>query len=223
MTDLNNAVPSIVFEVKDEAGVDRMDVQLLVDGQAAGIAGVTARPVDPGRHVFRFEAPGRPAVERVIVLREGEKERREFVQIGPAAVSPPAPSVREALSSPASSPADLGSPTRSSALRTGAWITGGVGLATMAVGGVLAVDAKLAYAGATGCTGTVCRSKEGLNTRDSAMKTGDAATVVTLAGAALVATGVVLWIAAPSSREISERTPLRVGLTLRGAIVEGGF
>ncbi len=222
MTDLNSAVPSIVFEVKDEAGLDMMDVQLVVDGQPAGTAGVTARQVDPGRHVFRFEAPGRPAVERVVVLREGEKERRESVQFGPVALSQPAVNAREA-SATASSPVGPHSPATSSALRTGAWITGGVGLATMALGGALAIGAKLAYEGAPDCSGTLCRSEDGIGTRNRAMKTGDAATVVTLAGAVLAATGVVLWIIAPSSREVSGRAPLRVGLTLRGAIVGGGF
>ena len=57
-----------------------------------------ALPVDPGDHVFTFVAPGQPMLTRHFVLKEGEKDRRERVVIGPIVAAPaaaPAPATAE--------------------------------------------------------------------------------------------------------------------------------
>jgi hypothetical protein len=51
MGEVNGAIPGIVLDVKDAAGQDLLDAQLSIDGQPVGAVGVTARQLDPGRHV----------------------------------------------------------------------------------------------------------------------------------------------------------------------------
>ncbi len=76
-------MPSIVFQVKDNAGTDLTGVRVAIDGRALAekLTG-TAIAVDPGEHRFVFEAEGMPALERTVIVREGEKARREGVVLG---------------------------------------------------------------------------------------------------------------------------------------------
>jgi hypothetical protein len=230
--EVNGAIPSVVLDVKDAAGQDLLDAQLSIDGQPAGPVGVTARQLDPGRHVFRVEAPGRPAVEKAIVLREGERDRHETVLIG---TSPAASPITGADATPAASGASAASPLASptdareaptssgaSGLRTAGWVVGGAGIVALAVGGTLALLAKSSYDDATGCTGTVCGA-DGLQTRNAARDKGDVATIVVVAGATATAVGIVLWIAAPRSHDSANAGGWRLGLTLTGAVAEGRF
>jgi hypothetical protein len=85
LRDLEKATPSIVFEAKDGAGNDLSAVVVIMDGQplAKKLDGA-ALVVDPGEHTFTFEADRLPTVEKKLVLREGEKERRERVTLGDA-------------------------------------------------------------------------------------------------------------------------------------------
>lgn len=108
---VNAAIPTVVFEAKDDAGNDVSAVRVSMDGQAVAerLEG-TAISFDPGEHDFVFEAAGRPPLQRVLVLHEGEKNRHEKIVLGaahpeasgapatpgPAATVPPAPLDRPA-------------------------------------------------------------------------------------------------------------------------------
>jgi hypothetical protein len=63
-----------------------------VDGVLAAER-LDGRPIelDPGEHVVRFERPSSAAIERRIVVAEGEKARVVRVDIAPAPVPVPAP------------------------------------------------------------------------------------------------------------------------------------
>jgi hypothetical protein len=219
IAELNAAIPSIVFEVKEATGQDLTDAKIGVDGQPAETAGFTARAVDPGRHVFHFEAPGHRPLEKAIVLREGEKDRREAVVLerseeASAAASAPSGS----LIGPAPAPSRPGG-----GLQTAGWIAGGAGVVTMAVGGSLGLIARSSYENAQGCAGTVCASQTGLDARNSARTTGDVATVVFVAGAAATAVGVVLWVVGRSSTNVAGVPAWRAGLTPGGVVAGGTF
>ncbi|HEX8796020.1 MAG TPA: hypothetical protein VF765_33955, partial [Polyangiaceae bacterium] len=56
MADLERAQPTVVFDVKDDAGNDLTDVKVTVDGNPVTpkLTG-TALQADPGQHVFAFE------------------------------------------------------------------------------------------------------------------------------------------------------------------------
>ena len=223
---MNASIPSVVFRVKDAAGQDLMDVQMWIDGQPAGAVGVVARQVDPGRHVFRFRTTDRGETESAFVLREGESDRVESIVFGPAATSGSSPVPIETASSAAASTPSAGPGvargSSASSLRTAGWIVGAVGVVALTASGALALVAKSKYDGAPGCSDAVCTDPTGWATRNTARADGDVATVVALAGAAVVAVGLVLWIAAPTSPE-GVRAAWRVGLTPSGAVAEGRF
>ncbi|HET9931837.1 MAG TPA: hypothetical protein VFQ35_14145, partial [Polyangiaceae bacterium] len=79
---VNAAIPTIVFEVKDAVGIDVVAVHLTVDGRpATDVKEGVALPLDPGTHTFQFEANGYLRSEKTLVLRQGEKDRRELITL----------------------------------------------------------------------------------------------------------------------------------------------
>jgi hypothetical protein len=91
------AMPSIVLRAKDASGADATEVQVTCDGKpfATRLDG-NALLVNPGSHVFRFESPSLPPVERTIVVAEGEKNRLVVTDLTMSA-----PAVAQEPSSPA--------------------------------------------------------------------------------------------------------------------------
>jgi hypothetical protein len=204
IADLNAAIPSIVFEVKDGLGRDLSDVKLSIDGKPSGTAGVTALQLDPGQHTFRFEAAGQPPVEKAILLREGEGEKRADIVLGE--VEPPA------AKSGANSRKVLG------------LVVGGAGVAVMASAGVLALVAKSSYDGAAGCSGSQCTDTSGFDTSNSARNLGNIATAVLIGGGVLALTGGVLWLTAPNATPAaSTQAAWDVGVTPGGAALRTRF
>ena len=202
---VNRAMPTLVFGAKDAAGNDVTVVKVTMDKAPIldKLEG-TAISLEPGAHVFTFEAPGQPILTRDLVIREGEKERREIVQLG--APAPVAASVQ--AEKPRSS---LG------AQRTGALVVGGLGVAGLALGGILGgialskhIDAKAT------CPDPGCATQQGVDLWSSATLFGNAATASFIAGGVLAAGGVVLWVTAkPKSAQ--------VGLGPRSVTFQGVF
>jgi hypothetical protein len=73
-------LPTIIFDAKDHAGADVPGVTLTVDGSPQEIGREIT--LEPGEHVFVFDAPGQPQVAERLVLAEREKGRREHVTMG---------------------------------------------------------------------------------------------------------------------------------------------
>jgi hypothetical protein len=75
-------IPSIVLRAKDAHGQDTVDVAAFCDGTllATQLDG-RARPIDPGPHTLRFEPRGAPAIERKLVVSEGEKNRLVIIDL----------------------------------------------------------------------------------------------------------------------------------------------
>jgi hypothetical protein len=71
------AMPSIQVAATDPQGVDTLAVRVLA-GERVLAERLDTRAIllDPGEHRLRFELSGAQAVERTVVLREGEKQRR---------------------------------------------------------------------------------------------------------------------------------------------------
>jgi hypothetical protein len=75
--EVDSAMPSVVVAARMPSGDDAMNVRVLVDGAVlTEKVGGLALDVDPGPHLFRFEAPGGQPIEKQFVIREGEKARR---------------------------------------------------------------------------------------------------------------------------------------------------
>ena len=87
------AIPSVVLAARDGDGNDLTKVRVTIDGLVAKEQLDDAQVLlDPGLHTFKFEAANKPAVEKSITLRLGEKLRMVSVVIGtPTVVVPVVP------------------------------------------------------------------------------------------------------------------------------------
>ncbi len=78
--EVDAALPSVVFEIRDSDGSPLLDADVTVDGVplTAHLDG-RSMEIDPGVHVFRFSRASRLPVERTVPIREGEK--RQVVRV----------------------------------------------------------------------------------------------------------------------------------------------
>jgi hypothetical protein len=135
--EVEGSMPTIVISAKDATG-DLAAVKVTVDGTLL-TEKLDGKPVlmDPGEHIFKFEVPNAPPKEDRVVIRAGEKNRNIEVTfdaapaIGGGAVTPPAPNASEP---PATS--------SSSGVPAAAYVFGGIGVASFAVGAVLGITGK---------------------------------------------------------------------------------
>ena len=163
----------------------------------------TAVPVDPGPHVITAGAPGRLAWTQKKTLG-GAGARIAFtiptLEKAPTAAAP-APAAAPA-SAPGPSPDQAESSGGGhSTQRTLALVAGGAGVVGMGVGtvfGVMMLSKKSAYKKRLDAAGH-CADAECASLSHDAYSAGNVATVGWIAGGALVAAGVVLWLTAPSA------------------------
>jgi hypothetical protein len=123
LAEVVESLPSVVVFAKDPTGKDLTDVKVSVDGApfSTTIDGV-ARPVDPGRHVFRFEEKSGQVKEETVVIGEGQKRRAISVTFeGQKVVAP-------AKEEPTSAPAP-DKPSKAPAYGLGALGLAGIGAA----------------------------------------------------------------------------------------------
>jgi serine/threonine-protein kinase len=193
------------------------------DGETVGRAGWgTPIPVDPGPHSVEASAPGRRSWQsQAVVQGPAAKAAIEVPPLAedtsPPVPAPPAPGSPVPPAPPIPTPSSPGSTQRVLGV-----VTAGVGLAGIAVGSVFGVIAKghLSDAGPH-CSGTEC-DVTGVPALSDARSAATVSTVGFIAGGALLAGGVVLYLVAPHG---SPGTGLLVspgadgsvaGLTLRG-------
>jgi len=210
VTDVDASLPSVVFEAVWVDGHDATGMRVLLDGKPlADTEPGRAVVIDPGEHTFRFEVAGAAPVEARNVVREGEKNRVVRVTFAPLAPPPPpaptgdtgtAPSGSSPASVPA--PANLWQPIPAPEQRphaagrgpipVAAYILGGVGLASFAGFGYLALDGTSRLdgmrSGSGGCAPN-CRASDVTSARNEILA-GDILGYVGIA-----ATGVAIWLA----------------------------
>lgn len=186
MQDVERAVPSIVFQVKDGAGNDVPSVKISVDGQLRDERVGAALSLDPGSHTFTFDAPGLPQVTKTLVIVEGVKDRPETVTLGAPA---PAPAPAAAPSTATSDQTTAGG--GGSSQKTIGLVVGGVGIAGLAVGSVFGLMASAKWSQAT--------KDNSESEKNSADSLATISTVAFIAGGVLVAGGAILWLTAPSA------------------------
>jgi hypothetical protein len=117
LTELEASTPSVVLEARSATGAELVDVRVKVDG-APLVSRVDGKAVqvEPGARTFRFEPADGTPVERMVVVREGEKNRRISVTL-------------EAAQAKGARPVPLG-----------VWIFGGVSVVALGAATVLTVD-----------------------------------------------------------------------------------
>jgi hypothetical protein len=195
--EVNASIPTIVFGAKDPTNNDLTAVKVTMDGEAITerLEG-TAISLDPGAHTFTFQAAGQPLLTKQIVVREGEKDRREIIQIGNRPTPPPtvpvAPGPVVVPVKPAPPPSKpLG------AQRVAALVVGGVGVVGLGLGaafGGLALSKNKEAKAA--CPNSGCQTQEGVDLWNATRLDGTISTVGFIVGGVAVAGGVVLWFTA---------------------------
>ena len=171
---------------------------VVVDRAALGLP----VPVDPGPHVITATAPGASAFTSRIDVRPTEKD-------APCAVTTiDIPAVLDgeqktpAASPPVAGPSrvEQGPPSTWRTQHTLAVVAASAGVVALGVGTVFVLKASGAQSQADPeCTSNGC-SSEGKRLLSDAGASADVATVALIVGAALVATGAVLWLTSPSLR-----------------------
>jgi hypothetical protein len=190
--------------VKDSSGNDAPGVKVTIDGQPleGGVSGA-AFEIDPGEHKLSFEGSGVPTTEKAILVREGEKSRRVEVILGAASTSSESPP---------------GAGTR----RMIGLAVGGVGVVGLGLGAAFGAVASSKWSSAKTDCGAGCGpSARAQNEKSSAESAATISTVGFVAGAALVAGGLTLFLTAPSSTGL--RVVPTVGASGGGLFLHGGF
>jgi hypothetical protein len=124
VAEVEATMPTVVLSATGESGEDLVDVRVSLDGQpfSDSVDG-KAKMIDPGKHVLRFERAGAPPIEREIVVKQGEKDRKVE----------------------ASWSAEADGTARPFPISPGTWVLGGLGLAgitVFAVAGGVALSEK---------------------------------------------------------------------------------
>jgi hypothetical protein len=177
ITDVNAELPTLTLIFKDRSGNDLTGVKVTMDGAPfPGTLDGRAVPLNPGEHVFRFEAEGLPPLEKRMVLRMKEKDRRETVVL----TAPPPPS--------------FWTPQRAAGIAVM-----GVGVVGLALGGVFTGFAASAKSKEnSNCTAASCINyPQAVADYDAATKNATGATIGFVAGGVLAAGGLVLFLTAP--------------------------
>jgi hypothetical protein len=121
MSEIEESIPTVVFDVRTSSGEELTNVRVLADGKplVEQLDG-KAVPIDVGPHVFRFEAKDgkRQPIEQKILVREGERNRK--IQVTLATNEPPP--------EPAADPVPVM-----------AWVFGGIAVASLAGGTAFAI------------------------------------------------------------------------------------
>lgn len=206
--ELESTTPSVVLGAKDGDGHDLTDVSVQLDGEMlADELDGKAIAVDPGKHTFRFEAEGLPALEKKLVIREGEKARPIVVTLGEKKADKPLPGKKKEEPS--------GEPS------TATWVVGGVGAALLVgagVVGLVALQKRSSLYDECGKAGT-CSEDE----VDSVYRLYNVSYVGAGLGGALLATSVVLYLTGSSSKGGTEQKSVFIAPTFGGATVRGRF
>jgi len=220
---LNKTQPTIIFEAKDASGGDLSAVAVTVDGVplADKLDGTPLR-VDPGEHVFVFTAAGQAPVTQKLVVVERDHARKERVAMTALTPAPtPSPPPAAPPAAPPAPAADVGRSGGMSTLRLLGLVSGGVGVAGLAAGGVFGVMTGSAWnSQKSDCASATNCAHHDQAVSDHATLTTDStvATIGFVAGGALLAAGAVLFlVGGPGHVE-----PAASGLVVIPGIAPGG-
>ena len=203
------------------------------DGVVVGPASfATAVPVDPGAHVISATAPGKQAWETRVNAQEGKLSSVSVPPLAPILVATGSGvTTTQAQVEPQPTPILASYPDasddRTSPQRTAGWVVGAVGLASLAVAGGFGVRSLVQHNKSDDhCSGDACDAA-GVSYRDSAISSGNIATITGIAGGVAAVGGLVLLLTAPKgprhepSSSASWRAVPQVGLNGGGLSIQG--
>jgi serine/threonine-protein kinase len=161
------------------------------------------------------------ATERLSALKaEAAAEEKERGAL-PSTLAPPPPAPAPPSTSPAPDSSVHPDSGGGSGLRTVGLVVGGIGLAGVGTGLVLGALAKSKNDQANGyCSATACSSDQGVTLEHQAGDLATASTVTFISGAALLATGVIIFLVAPRGTSASTGS---LTISPRVSTSSGGF
>ncbi len=213
--EVESATPSLVVLAKDALGRDVVDLRVTIDDGAVVLPRLDGQPIplDPGKHVLRYQLEGGAPAEATVVLGTGEKNRLESLSTAELArplplpvPRPPAPA-REARAEEAA-----GRPLRP--VPVAAYVLGGVAVAAVASWTTFGLEAEAQYSHlrSAGCAPRCSPSEVDEGKRDAII--ADVAV-----GVAVVAAVATVWVvlARPTRtrRASSTRAPFGLDFTPR--------
>jgi len=202
LAEVDAALPSVVLTAKNGAGVDLVDVKVSMDGQPlVPILDGHAVRVNGGPHTFHFAGADGASLDKLVVVREGEKNQDVAVVLAaPPAAHPAGPSAGSTAETagagstsqppPAADTSNAGG--SSSTIKTLGWVLGAAGVAGLGVGtvfGLIAMDEKSSH-----CSNNVCDPGSTGGIKSDALVSD----VGWIAGGILLAGGAALVLFAPS-------------------------
>jgi hypothetical protein len=183
-------------------------------------------PVDPGPHTVAASAPGKPPFAKTVTIDQPGTVEVEVPVLGASPPPPPPPPPATAPVPPPTTPANPvpmepppPPPLRASRQRLVGLATVGVGAAVTITGFVIGGIAKSTYdTGVKACDASTHGCDPGpLQQIDDARGQATISTVVTVIGAAAIATGVVIWLTAPKARMSVAIAPGSAGAVIAGS------
>jgi hypothetical protein len=234
---LEPRLPKLVVDVVGApAGLD-----VKRDGIAVGSASWgTPIPVDPGSHKISATATGKGTWETTIATAEGKVAHvaiphdlppAPIAAGAPGALIGPQPDGPVTVATATSAATDFPAPVveqNGSAQRTIGWVVAGVGVVGVGLGagfGLSSIGKR--NEARSHCVVDQCDA-DGVGLRDDAIRSGNIATIATIAGGAAVAGGLILVLTAPKTTESREhagklRAVPSVGLNGGGFTLQGNF
>lgn len=205
LQDVDRSTPTVVVFARDRWGDETLNVRVLIDGQIVrDVLDAKAIAVDPGTHVFRFETTDAIPVERKVILREGEKNRRVEMQFGVGDAG------RDSERVPGDDDGKL-----HFGLQDLGWVLGGAGVASLVGASLFLVSAGAAENDFDGANcDAICRSA-GADAIDRQRVIGR---IMLGVGAASAVAAVCLWVWGPDADDdAATATHLDVHVSHAGA------
>jgi len=219
LREIDAAMPTVVFAARDDAGADLTRVVVSMDGERlTDKLDGGAVPVDPGSHVFHFDAGGR-SVDRSLTINEGEKTRVVSVVIAraPVETAPPAPPTPTPTTStpPPTNEAPAPPPTTTRGSLAPGLVVGGAGLGLVVSSIVLGVVAKSDLDSLRATCAPSCAP----SSLDAVQTKANVSDVLLAVGLAGVGAGALLIVFRPTHHATTTKVGLR-GTTL---VLSGEF
>jgi hypothetical protein len=217
-------IPSVRFSTTGpQPGAELV---ISVDGQALPSAAATLpRKVNPGHHRVTVSSPGFAEQTREVDIEEGKETALSFILVpgpgGGGATPAAAPAPAAEGPPPGASAGDSGATEKSSLAYVGLGV-GALGVAGVVVGTIFGLNASSKWSDAKALCNpypTNCGT-DGKSLGEDAQSAATISTVGFVVGAVGIATGAVLWFAAPEKKKESG-VALGVGPT--SVMVKGAF
>jgi hypothetical protein len=224
---LTPRIPKIVFTGLPDALPP--DLTVAIDADQVGLDALrTGISVDPGPHVVHYSVEGAKKTIKVEMAESTSKEVKLDLP-EPKVETGPDPGTGNGTGTGAGIGAELDDPPvkgRGRGRRITGLVVGGAGVVATGVGVTLALMARSDYNSAYSahCDETGCDDVGYKATHDARSK-ANVATIIVGVGAAAIATGVILYLTAPSGKPAAKREHVWIRPVVTdggGAIVIGG-